>query len=122
MRGPLPAPENIVIVTIDRESSDRLELPNLPRKWPRGLHTRLVKKLAQQQAALVLFDMIFEETSDPDQDRQFGAAIRDAKNVVLFERLQRETILVRSVCTAAMWCSDTSVLSITMSTAPLAIS
>ncbi len=92
LRGPRQPPDNLVVVTIDRESSDRLGLPNLPRKWPRTMHARLLENLSRQRVALVLFDIIFEEPSQAEHDQQFGAAIRKAGNVVLFERLQRELI------------------------------
>ncbi|HHJ20930.1 MAG TPA: CHASE2 domain-containing protein, partial [Gammaproteobacteria bacterium] len=38
LRGPISPPPEVVVVTIDQESSQQLALPNLPRKWPRRRH------------------------------------------------------------------------------------
>jgi adenylate cyclase len=35
MRGPRKAPTDIVVVSIDKQSSDELNLHNNPDKWPR---------------------------------------------------------------------------------------
>ena len=90
LRGARPAPQDVVVVTIDRQSSNALGLPNLPRKWPRSLHARLVSKLHELGARAVVFDVIFEEPREPDQDAAFAQACRVAGNVVLFEYLRRE--------------------------------
>ncbi len=90
LRGPRPTPANVVVVTIDRESSDHLGLPNEPEKWPRSLHAHLVRNLASQGAQVIAFDVIFDEPRDAEQDRLFAAAIRDAGNVVLFEYLKKD--------------------------------
>jgi adenylate cyclase len=34
LRGKRPAPEEVLVVTIDQESSRRLGLPSMPRQWP----------------------------------------------------------------------------------------
>ena len=91
LRGARPAPANVIVVTIDRLSSDALGLPNKPSKWPRSLHARLVQKLKDLGAQVVAFDVIFEEARDPVQDAEFAQACRDAGNVVLFEYLKRES-------------------------------
>lgn len=90
LRGSRPAPAEVVIVSIDRESSDRLDLPNDPEKWPRSLHARLVRNLASQGAKVIVFDIIFAEARDKAQDRLFAEAIREAGNVVLFEYLKKD--------------------------------
>ncbi|HXH02635.1 MAG TPA: adenylate/guanylate cyclase domain-containing protein [Candidatus Competibacteraceae bacterium] len=90
LRGPRPAPDEVVVVTIDRESSRRLALPNIPRQWPRALHARLVRKLAAEGAAVIAFDVLFHEPREAEQDEDFAAALREAGNVVLFEYLERD--------------------------------
>lgn len=102
LRGERPAPEAVAVVTIDRRSSRRLGLENEPRKWPRGLHARLVRELAGRGAAVIAFDVIFDEARDPAQDRALGEAIREAGNVLLFEYLQRETVDVDHPSGAAL--------------------
>jgi adenylate cyclase len=90
-RGPRPAPPEVVIVSLDQSSARRLGLPNEPRKWPRDLHARLVRNLGLAGAAVIGFDMTFEEARDVAHDERFAQAIRQAGNVVLFARLARET-------------------------------
>jgi adenylate cyclase len=41
LRGPVPAPPEVVIVAIDEESAQRLGLPDKPRDWPRTIRKRL---------------------------------------------------------------------------------
>ncbi|HEX9627466.1 MAG TPA: adenylate/guanylate cyclase domain-containing protein [Acidiferrobacterales bacterium] len=92
LRGPQPAPAEAVVVTIDRESARALDLPNLPRKWPRALHGALVDRLVEAGAAVIVFDIIFTEPREPDGDRVLAEAVRRAGNVVLFEYLYKETL------------------------------
>lgn len=91
LRGPRPVPAAVVVVSIDKESSDQLGLPNKPRAWPRSLHARLVDELAARGAAAVVFDVIFEEPRDPEDDRRLADSVARAGNVVLFEYLKRES-------------------------------
>ncbi len=90
LRGSRPAPEDVIVVTIDRDSSKKLQLPNIPRKWPRALHARLVRILHSAGASVIGFDMIFSDHRDPQQDEEFAQAMQEAGNVILFEYLQSE--------------------------------
>ena len=45
LRGVEQPSDEVVVVSIEKESSDALELPNNPDKWPRSLHARLVDNL-----------------------------------------------------------------------------
>ena len=92
VRGPRPAPPEVVIVAMDKASAARFGLPNDPRRWPRGLHARLTDNLALAGASVVGFDIHFAEPRDPVQDRQFSRALAHAGNVVLFEYLKKETL------------------------------
>lgn len=91
LRGPTAPPDEVVVVTIDRESSDRYGLANVPRKWPRELHARLVSELHDLGARVVAFDVLFHEARVAEHDRRFAEAIRAAGNVVLVEYLRKET-------------------------------
>lgn len=90
LRGPRPAPKDVVVVTIDRDSSKNLQLPNVPRKWPRALHAQLVRILHSAGASVISFDMIFTDHRDPQHDQEFAQAMQEAGNVILFEYLQSE--------------------------------
>ncbi|MGD9269260.1 MAG: hypothetical protein PVH70_17625, partial [Desulfobacterales bacterium] len=42
LRGARPAPFDVIVISIEKESSEYLDLPNNPDKWPRSLHARLI--------------------------------------------------------------------------------
>lgn len=92
IRGPRPSPENIVIINLDRFTSQQMGLPENLSKWPRTVHARLVDVLQERQAAVIAFDVHFVEAGDPAEDRAFAESIRRAGNVVLFEKIERKTL------------------------------
>ena len=61
LRGNLEVPSDVIIVTMDRVSARNLNLPTDPGKWPRFLHARLVEILTKQGAAVIAFDVLFDE-------------------------------------------------------------
>ena len=101
IRGPRPAPEDIVIVNLDQISSQKLGLPDNFSKWPRTVHARLVDFLQEKGAAVIAFDVHFVESRDLEEDRAFAESIRRAGNVVLFERIQRQTMALSGGDTSA---------------------
>jgi len=92
IRGSRRAPTEVVIITMDKASAKRLNVPSSPRKWPRSLHARLIHNLAQKNPAAIGFDIIFNESRLPEHDDLFAGAIRKAGNVVLGEWLQRDKV------------------------------
>jgi len=92
LRGPVAPPDEVAVVSIDRESAVRLGLPENPRKWPRDLHGRLLDELADQGASVVAFDVMFQEARDPALDGAFAEAVRRAGNVILFEHLNKDLL------------------------------
>ena len=92
LRGPLPPPGEVVVVSIDYNSSQRLGLANNPRRWPRSLHGELVRKLNKHGAAVIAFDIFFEESRDPQENTLFAAALREAGNVILFQSLKKKPV------------------------------
>jgi adenylate cyclase len=80
LRGSLPAPPEIVIVAIDEPS-----LAEISKQWPwpRSIHAQLIEQLKKAGAKVIGFDILFTERSQPDEDRAFGRAIQEARNVVL---------------------------------------
>ena len=91
LRGERPAPEEVLVVTIDQESSRRLGLPNIPRQWPRSLHAQVVRNLTRWGARVIAFDVRFEQNRTVSDDEEFASAVREAGNVVLFAYLAKET-------------------------------
>lgn len=92
LRGARTPPPEVVIVSLDKASADRLRLPNEPRNWPRSLHARLVDNLREAGAAVIVFDILFQEAKNADDDNLFAAAVARSRNVVLFEYLKKEIL------------------------------
>ena len=87
LRGAQPPSDEVVVVSIEKESSDHLNLPNNPDKWPRSLHARLVDNLIREGAAVITFDVHFIEPRNAKDDQLFAEAIKNAGNVVIGEPL-----------------------------------
>ncbi|HEY2921079.1 MAG TPA: adenylate/guanylate cyclase domain-containing protein [Candidatus Binatia bacterium] len=92
LRGAKPAPAEVVIISIDRESSDHLGVHENPDRWPRSLHARLIEKLAEEGAKVITFDVYFVDPSSSTEDNLLAEAIRKAGNVVLAEQLKAKDI------------------------------
>jgi adenylate cyclase len=91
LRGVRKPPSDVIIVSLDKASADNLKLPADPEKWPRSLHASLTENLAKQGAAVIAFDMMFDEAGPMEHDNLFAQAISNAGNVVLGECLEKET-------------------------------
>jgi adenylate cyclase len=85
LRPMAPPPSDILIVAIDEPTFQEL---NRPWPWPRRLHAELVRRLSVAGARLIMFDVIFAGATNPEDDRLFAEAIREAGNVVLGDALE----------------------------------
>lgn len=94
LRGARQPPSDVVVISIDRESSEHLGLPDNPDKWPRSLHARLTETLAREGAKVVSFDVHFIEPRIPRDDVLFARAMGRAGNVVLTEPLKEKEVPV----------------------------
>ena len=83
-------PSEAVIVTMDKTTCDLLNLPSEPYKWPRDLHARLTENLVKAGAAVIVFDVMFNEPRSSEEDLILAQAFSKAGNVVLCTRLKRE--------------------------------
>ena len=92
LRGVQQAPIDAVVVSIDKESSEKLNLPDNPDKWPRSLHAQLTEALAQEGARVIAFDLHFVEPRSLQDDNQFAEALRKAGDVVLCEPLKLKEV------------------------------
>ncbi|MBN1225542.1 MAG: adenylate/guanylate cyclase domain-containing protein [Deltaproteobacteria bacterium] len=90
LRGSRKVPSDIIIVAMDKATSDKLHLPTDPGKWPRCLHAELIANLLREGARVVVFDIIFDNATE--YDTLFARAIANASNVVLCEWIKKETI------------------------------
>jgi adenylate cyclase len=94
LRGPRQAPSDVVVVSVDKLSADKLRLPNRPDKWPHSLHARVVENLSREGARVIVFDIFFSESRTPEKDILFADAISKAGNVVLVAYIKKEKILL----------------------------
>src|SRR4030066_324656 len=76
LRGAMPPPSDVVVISIDRESSEHLDMPDNPDKWPRSLHARLTDTLAREGATVVSFDVHFIEPKNLRDDSLFARAMK----------------------------------------------
>lgn len=91
LRGTVAAPDNVVVVAIDQPSASRFNLPMTPQLWPRELHARLIEKLIQAGASIIVFDLIFDTPSAiAAYDQKLALSMKTAGNIVLVERLVYE--------------------------------
>ena len=80
---PRTIPDEAVLVYMDDASYQEFN-PNYGR-WDRALHAKLLDRLTNEGAKVVVFDIIFSEanTEDPKADAAFEAAIERNGNVIL---------------------------------------
>ncbi len=94
-RGRRTPTVNAVIVAIDDESfngwvDEKNQYQTMPERWiwPRSFWGQAIDNLAKAGAKLVVFDLVFSESSraQPKQDVDFAAAAARAGNVIFAER------------------------------------
>ncbi|WP_083360337.1 CHASE2 domain-containing protein [Pseudomonas antarctica] len=76
---PLPVDSRILLVTIDDQSLKKLG----PWPWPRSLHADLIDRLSAARPAGILFDVVFSEPGDAEDDQRLADAVCNAGNVLL---------------------------------------
>jgi adenylate cyclase len=94
LRGPLPPPAGVAIVSLDRQSARRLGLPPQVRLWPRSLRASLINELKKRGATAIAIDLTMETPTDRIQDGALTRAISASRSVVLVEALEREEVTV----------------------------
>jgi adenylate cyclase len=84
LRGPLDPPEGIAIVAIDETSrSIFAEELGFAFPWPRGVHAEMIRLLNEAGAKAVVFDVLFEDESDSEEDGFLAEAIRESEIPVI---------------------------------------
>ncbi len=96
MRGVRKAPDDVVVVSIDRDSAARLDLSGSPSRWPRSTHATMVERLARAGARVITFDVYFTEPRSSEEDQRFAGAIKEAGNVVLAEPVRARDVAAAS--------------------------
>ena len=92
LRGPAPAPKDVIIVSIDELSAQILRLPDNPEKWPRSYYAQLINKINIQSPSIIAFNMTFDEKRNPKNDRLLAQAMAKNNNIILSNYLKRQTI------------------------------
>jgi len=80
LTAPGESTQPIVLVAVNEESFEALKL-RWP--WPRSVHAQLLDRLVQGGAAVVAFDVLLADESDPKEDQALADSIRRAGSVVL---------------------------------------
>ncbi len=75
-----PPPREILIAGID---AALFRVLGDAWPWPRRFHARLIDRLTQAGASLIVFDVFFGEPSNPEDDRLLAEAIKKSGKVVL---------------------------------------
>jgi adenylate cyclase len=89
-RSQISPPDNVMLISIDKIAAQQLGLADDQEAWPRGLHARLIDQLSKAGAAVIVFDVFFRQSREHEQDTRLAQAMRQAGNVLIFARLQRE--------------------------------
>jgi signal transduction histidine kinase/CHASE2 domain-containing sensor protein len=82
-RGPLPPPDDIVIVAVDEPSIARFG--RFP--WARSLTARALEAISRAQPKAVAVDILYTEPTDDAEDAALAEAIRRAGNTVVAAQL-----------------------------------
>ncbi len=95
LRGAIPAPDEVIVIAIDSESTEKLNLSVTPPDfwpWPRDVHAQLIDRLSHAGAQVIVLDLIFRKPGLPEHDTLLATAINDAGNVIIVERLHTERL------------------------------
>jgi adenylate cyclase len=80
LRPVSPPPRKILVVGIDEAAFSVL---GHSWPWPRRHHARLIQRLTEAGAALIIFDIFFGESGKAEDDRLLAEAIKKSGKVVL---------------------------------------
>ncbi|HTV61414.1 MAG TPA: CHASE2 domain-containing protein, partial [Verrucomicrobiae bacterium] len=80
--GARPVTNDVALVLMDDEAFDHFHQQR-GQPWDRGLHAQLLNKLADDGAALVAIDSLFDRRRDPASDQALADAMRRQRHLVL---------------------------------------
>lgn len=92
LRGSLPSPDDVIIVSIDQASAEILHLPDDPKRWPRSFYAQLIDKINQQDPAIIAFNILFSENRELGDDQVLAKAMAAKRNVILTNSLKQRKI------------------------------
>ena len=82
LRGVRKAPSDVVVVGIDKESSEHLNVPSNPANWPRSLYAQLIERARREGARVIVLDLYFTEPGPADEDNLLANAMKNAANAI----------------------------------------
>jgi adenylate cyclase len=88
VRGPVEPPGGVVVVSIDKSSSDQL---GLTETWPpsRHVHASVLRSLSRHGVSAIIMDVFFKVRRTPAEDDDLANAIAESGRVALFESVDR---------------------------------
>ena len=72
----------VTLILMDNEAFDQFHQTR-GQPWDRGLHARLLNRLADDGCSLVVFDSFFGQTNNPAKDEALAEAMRRQQHIVL---------------------------------------
>jgi adenylate cyclase len=81
--GRRPPGDEIVVAWIDQESMDYLEQNGVSFPWPREIYAQVLEHLIGVGARAVVFDVLFDQRGNAEDDRVFGDALAQSTGDVL---------------------------------------
>jgi len=86
-RGETNPPPGVAVIAINGTTGTKLNIPALPRDWPRSIHGELVDALVSYGASAIVFDIDFHRPRSPADEQIFAEAARRSDRVILFQHL-----------------------------------
>jgi adenylate cyclase len=89
VRGPVEPPRSVVVVSIDKTSSDQLGLKK--EDWPpsRHVHASVIRSLTRHGVSAIVMDVFFRVRRTPAEDNDLAEALAESGKVTLFESVER---------------------------------
>jgi CHASE2 domain-containing sensor protein len=84
--------KDVVLIQMDNKSFD-VHGQTRGKPWDRGLHARLLNRLASDGCRLLVMDVWFREAGDPITDAALAEALRRQRSVVLMADLADSELL-----------------------------
>ena len=79
--GRTPPRDDIVVAWIDQESMDYLDQNGVPFPWPREVYAQVLQHLREIGARAVVFDILYDQRGNAEDDRAFGDALARGSRV-----------------------------------------
>jgi adenylate cyclase len=89
LRGPLDAPRGVVVISIDKTSSDQLGLKKEEWPPPRHVHASVIRSLSRHGVSAIMMDVFFRVHRTAAEDDDFTKALTESGRVTLFESVDR---------------------------------